>query len=175
MESLEEKEPQLTEKQDQFCKEYLIDLNATQAAIRAGYSKESARDIGCENLTKPNIRARIGELIDERSKRTLVHADFIVENLVEVSQRCLQKQPVMIFDPVQKAMVQKEDEDGNHVWEFDSGGANKALELLGKHLKMFTDRVEQKNESVVTGKVVIVTPNSTGIPLSNDEKDVSLD
>ena len=49
--------PKLTAKQERFCEEYLIDLNATQAAIRAGYSVESAGSIGSENLTKPEIRA----------------------------------------------------------------------------------------------------------------------
>lgn len=52
----------LTRKQERFCREYLIDHNATQAAIRAGYSTESARQIGSENLTKPNISKRIEQL-----------------------------------------------------------------------------------------------------------------
>lgn len=144
----ESTKPELTEKQEAFCKEYLVDLNATQAAIRAGYSEDSCRFIGHENLTKPYIRARIGELMDERNKRTLVHQDFVIYNLVEVSQRCLQKVPVMVFDPVKKAMVQKTDEEGNNVWEFDSAGANRALELLGKHMKMFTDKTENNGNQV---------------------------
>jgi phage terminase small subunit len=60
----------LTAKQEMFVREYLVDLNATQAAIRAGYSTATAKDIGCENLAKPNIRARIDEALAERSKRT---------------------------------------------------------------------------------------------------------
>ena len=61
--------PKLTAKQERFCEEYLIDLNATQAAIRAGYSVESAGSIGSENLTKPEIRARIDTAMAERSNR----------------------------------------------------------------------------------------------------------
>lgn len=133
---------QLTDKQELFCQEYLIDLNATKAAIRAGYSEASAYSIGSENLRKPELRARVAQLMDERNKRTLVHQDFVIDNLVEVSQRCLQKRPVMVFDPVDKEMVQKKDSEGRDVWEFDSSGANRALELLGKHLKMFTDKVD---------------------------------
>jgi phage terminase small subunit len=52
----------------------------------------------------------------------------------------------MVFDPINKAMAQKVDEDGNNVWEFDSSGANKALELLGRHLAMFTDKTKQSVE-----------------------------
>jgi len=140
----------MTDKQESFCREYLIDLNATQAAIRAGYSKDTAYSIGCENLTKPEIRTRIAEMMDDRSKRTLVDADFVVQNLIEISQRCLQKVPVMIWDHTTKSMVQKQDEAGNDVWEFDSQGANRALELLGKHLKMYTDKVEDSGKKEVT-------------------------
>ena len=147
-----DKQKKLTPKQERFCQEYLIDLNATQAAIRAGYSKDTAGAIGHENLTKPEIRTRVADLIDQRSKRTLVHADFVIDNLVEVSQRSLQKVPVMVFDPTNKEMVQKTDEEGRHVWEFDSNGANRALELLGKHLKMFTDKGEMAGELTVKVK-----------------------
>ena len=59
----------LTEKQKQFCHEYLVDLNATQAAIRAGYSKNSASAIGHENLRKPEIEKYIEELIGSRTKQ----------------------------------------------------------------------------------------------------------
>lgn len=60
----------LTAKQKRFIEEYLIDMNATQAAIRAGYSPDSAKEIGCENLTKPNIKAAIDKAMAERSRRT---------------------------------------------------------------------------------------------------------
>lgn len=131
----------INDKQELFCQEYIVDLHVTNSAIRAGYSEKTAYSIGSELLKKPEIRARIGELMDERSKRTMVDADFVVRNLVDISQKCQQKIPVMEFDPVNKCMVQKQDESGNHVWEFDSTGANRALELLGKHVAMFTDKI----------------------------------
>lgn len=58
----------LTDKQEMFCREYLVDLNATQAAIRAGYSDKTARSVGNENLTKPDIEKRIQELMSSRSE-----------------------------------------------------------------------------------------------------------
>jgi len=128
-----------------FCKEYLKDLNATQAAIRAGYSQKTANEQGSMLLARLNIRARIQELMAERSKQTLVDAAYVIEGLVEVKERCMQRQPVMVWDPKTKSMVHKTDEEGNHLWEFDSIGANRALELLGKHLAMFTDNVNNKH------------------------------
>ena len=83
--------------------------------------------------------------MNERSQKTLVDAHYVVERLKVVAERCLQAHPVMVWDPKQKAMVQKVDEDGNHVWEFDSVGANRALELLGKHKAMFTDNINNKH------------------------------
>jgi phage terminase small subunit len=156
----------MTAKMETFCLEYLVDLNATQAAIRAGYSQDTAWSTGWENLRKPEIRARIAEMMDARSKRTLVDADFVVNNLIEVSQRCLQKVPVMEWNGELKAMAQKQDEAGNDVWEFDSQGANRALELLGKHLKMYTDKVEESGskEMSITVKYDRKGNNPGGAP-----------
>jgi phage terminase small subunit len=72
----------LSDKQQRFVDEYLIDLNATQAAIRAGYSVKSARLIGCENITKPNIAAAISKAQADRSERTKIEADWVLTRLV---------------------------------------------------------------------------------------------
>lgn len=74
----------LTDKQERFCQEYLIDLNATQAAIRAGYSENSAKEIGCENLTKPNVQARVAELQADLAKRTQVKQEEVVAELKKI-------------------------------------------------------------------------------------------
>ena len=62
----------MTKKQKRFVEEYLIDLNATQAAIRAGYSPATAKEIGCENLTKPNISEAIAKAMAEREGQGLI-------------------------------------------------------------------------------------------------------
>lgn len=74
----------LTAKQTRFVEEYLIDLNATQAAIRAGYSAETARAIGCENLTKPNIAQAIADAQMERSRRTEITQDRVLAELAKI-------------------------------------------------------------------------------------------
>jgi phage terminase small subunit len=131
-----------TDKQEIFCQEYIVDLNATNAAIRAGYSPKTAYSIASRLLRNVKIRARVTELMDERSKRTLVDADFVVRNLLDITAKCQQKVPVMEWNAENKCMEQKTDEEGKAIWEFDSSGANKALELLGRHLAMFTDKAK---------------------------------
>jgi phage terminase small subunit len=132
----------LTPKQQRFCQEYLIDLNGTQAAIRAGYSKKTANEQSSQLLAKLNIQTEISKIRDERAKATALNAQWVIENLEEVSQRCMQKVPVVKYDREKRCMKQVIDEDGEGVWQFDSAGANRALELLGKHLGMFTERHE---------------------------------
>jgi len=137
----------LSEKHQTFCREYLVDLIGTQAAIRAGYAPDSANVTASKLLTNTNIRAYIQALMKERSENTLVDAVFVVENLKEVAARCMQAKPVMIFNPIEKKMEQKQDAAGNGVWEFDSNGANKALELMGKHVAMVTDKTDNNNRT----------------------------
>jgi phage terminase small subunit len=71
----------LTPKQLLFCNEYIVDLNATQAAIRAGYSENTAKEIGCENLTKPNIQAYISELKSNRAEKVEITAEKVLRDL----------------------------------------------------------------------------------------------
>jgi len=126
----------LTDKQQKFCEEYMIDLNATQAAIRAGYKEHSATAIGCENLGKPDISNRIAELRLEQTDRTGITADSILLRLNQVADRCMQAEPVMEFDHDDKCMV----ETGEY--KFEHSGANKALELLGKNKGLFVEKRE---------------------------------
>lgn len=145
----------LTDKQQRFVEEYVVDLNATQAAIRAGYSEKTADVIGCENLGKPKIARAIQERKQARSERTKVTADYVVTNLVEVTERCMQRAPVM--EGRGRDRRQAIDSEGRHVWQFDSRGATRALNLLGKHMAMFTDRRSEEfgGEPVSLTEVVV--------------------
>lgn len=113
----------MTPRQQRFVDEYLVDLNATQAAIRAGYSKRTARSIGEENLTKPDISAAIQAAQAARSARVQVSQDEVLEGIV----RCT-----------------RASEDAG-----DYRTALKGYELQGKHLGMFTDKVKQESDSTL--------------------------
>lgn len=116
----------MTTKQKTFCDEYLLDLNGTQAAIRAGYSVKTARQIADENLAKPYIQAVIQAATRERSERTQITADDVLRDIQRVKDN---------------AMAYRQDKDGTDVM-VDMSAALKALEMLGRHLCMFTDKRE---------------------------------
>lgn len=148
----------MTKKQKRFIEEYLIDLNATQAAIRAGYSPETAKSIGNENLTKPDLRAHIDKAIAERSKRTGVNADRVLMELAKIAF----VNPTDVIDPetatvraeasendtaaIQSVKVKTFGEDGLER-EIKMADKLKALELLGKHLGMFKEKVDVSVET----------------------------
>lgn len=126
----------LTAKQEAFCQEYLIDLNATQAAIRAGYSEKTAKDMGCQNLAKPNISEYIAELKAERSERTLINADWVLTASKQLFDRCMS------------------DED------FSPSGASKSIELIGKHINVRAFDTETKETSNTPINISIVNPHA---------------
>lgn len=146
----------LTNKQKRFCEEYLIDLNGTQAAIRAGYSPDTAAVIASENLTKPNIRARIDKAMADRSKRTGVNADRVVRELARVAfvnapdvidlDKAVLKDGATSDDTAAISAVKVKcsvtDTGQTIEREIKLSDKIKALELLGKHLGMFTDKME---------------------------------
>lgn len=82
--SMKPKPTGLTRKQKKFCHEYVVDLNAPKAAIRAGYSPKSAKDIGYENLTKPHIAARIAEILDKEENENIATLEETLEFFTEV-------------------------------------------------------------------------------------------
>lgn len=168
----------LTAKQAQFVKEYLIDLNATQAAIRAGYSKKTARQIGEENLTKPDIAAAVKKAVESRANRTEITADRVLKELGRLAFFDMRKlyaddgtlKPPREWDDdtaaalagldVVETQNAEVDGEGNitytpqfvkkaKVW--DKGGA---LTLAMKHLGMLTEKVELSGK--VTGNIQYV-------------------
>ena len=122
----------LTDKQALFCQEYLVDLNATQAAIRAGYSKNSAEVIGHENLRKPNLQELITELKDKRSEAVEINAEWVLRQAVKLHERCMQE-VTPVTDSKGNPVI---DGEGRAVFEFNVSGAAKGLELAGRHVNV---------------------------------------
>lgn len=116
-------EPKLTIKQKRFVEEYLIDFNATQACIRAGYSEHTAQAIGTENLTKPLIKAEIDRHVKSLEESALVTKEMVIKGLLSEAK---------VFG-----------EGSSH------SARVSAWAHLGKHLNMFTEKVE------LTGKVQV--------------------
>lgn len=142
----------VTAKQQRFCEEYLIDLNATRAAIRAGYSPRSARTDGPRLLENADVRARIDEEMALRSRRTGVSADRVVRELARVAfvraSDVIDAKTGGLRDDASKddlaAVAGMRVKDGGEFTEREVRMCDKvrALELLGKHLGMFTDNVQ---------------------------------
>ena len=103
----------LTPKQESFVEEYLIDLNATQAAIRSGYSEKTANEQSSRLLANVKVAAEVAKAHAERAARTKVTQDYVLESIVSAMERC------------------KQDDT------FNAAGVFKGAELLGKHLGLF--------------------------------------
>lgn len=152
----------LTDKQQRFVEEYLIDLNATQAAIRAGYSAETARQIGAENLSKPVIQDAIQEAQNKRSERVQISQDDVLRDLMELRDMCMGRKSVIVTDTVKNNQEGKVITVDNHIYAFEPAGANKTLELIGKHLGMYTQKVELSG-SVVNHNVDLTKAEFTDL------------
>ena len=122
-------------KRDAFCEQYVIDHNATQAAIRAGYSPRSAGTAGSRNLDDPKIQARIAQLEEAAAAAAHVDATWVLIRLKGVVESCMREDPIFEKD-VDGTLIQ------TGTRKMDSAGANKALELLGKYIGMFSEKVQ---------------------------------
>lgn len=139
----------LTDKQKIFCQEYIKDLNATQAAIRAGYSEETARSIASENLSKPDIKAEIDRLKLERSRDTKIDANWLLTRLAAESEADLSD----LYDEDGRLLPVKDwpeiwrkglvagvktavSEDGVAIIDVKVSDRVRRLELIGKHISV---------------------------------------
>ena len=129
----------MTPKQKRFCDEYLIDLNATQAAIRAGYSKKTAYSIGEENLKKPELKKYINSRMAEKESELIADQDEVLKYLTAVMRGKTQAEVVVVENigdyMSQARTMQKAPDEKERL---------KAAELLGKRYGLYTDRIEQE-------------------------------
>lgn len=128
----------LTNKQAMFVKEYMVDLNATQAAIRAGYSEKTAGQMGDENLKKPQIADAIKEAMQQRAEKVSLTAENVLQSILDIRAIAVQGEKL--------------------------NEALRANELLGKHLKLFTDKTELTGKDgapIETVTEVVIRPQIT--------------
>ena len=142
----------MTEKQRRFCDEYLIDCNATQAAIRAGYSTKTAKQIGQQNLTKLDLQEYIQKRMEEKESELIASQDEVLKYLTSVMRREMTENVVVTiankvsrYEPdangtMRKVTIETEEP---RVVEIPArlSDANKAAELLGKRYGLFKDSV----------------------------------
>ena len=127
----------LTPKQDRFCHEYIIDLNATKAAIRSGYSKKTAESIGWENLRKPQIISRLAQLQRKTAEKVAISAEDVLKDIMETRDTCA------------KHMLVNGELDNTAV-----NGRIKSNDQLGKHLALFTEKIEHSGNLDTTINII---------------------
>lgn len=157
----------LTDKQRLFVAEYLTDLNATQAAIRAGYSENTATEIGYENLTKPHIAEAIQEAQKLRAEKVGITAERVLQELAAIAfskvtnysfddyghvdlAEGAEKDAINAVSSIKRKTFN--DKEGNSMGvetEIKLWDKNRSLEMVGKHLGMFKDKVEHSGGVVM--------------------------
>ena len=132
---------ELTPKQKAFADYYIETGNATESAIKAGYSKKTARSIGQENLTKPDIKAYIDERLEKLDSEKIADQKEVLQYLSSVMRGEQQEKTLISIG-----------EFGQEIVDIDVGAKDriKAAELLGKRYRLFTDKVEMDVSSDVT-------------------------
>lgn len=129
----------LTLKQQRFADEYIISGNATQAAILAGYSKKTARSIGQENLTKPDIKKYIDERLDELESSKIAKQEEILKYLTSLMRGEETEQTLRGLGEGEQVIDDIEVSAKDRI---------KAAELLGKRYGIWTDKIEQTNRNI---------------------------
>jgi len=164
----------LTDKQQRFCEEYLIDLNATQAALRAGYSKKSARSKASQLLTKVNIQNEIQKLKSERSERVQIEADSVVKELAKIAFSNIHDyltvddngnvflknfieidiNKLAAIESIKTNTTKNKDESREHTTtQFKLHSKLKALEQLGRHLGIY-EKDNAESQPIPTTKTL---------------------
>ena len=118
----------LTDRERTFVRQYLVDLNGTQAAIRSGYSEKTAANQASRLLRKPDVQAYRDALLQEQFDAIGVTKHSIAAEVWGIYQKCVQKEPVLEWDSVNREWVPSGE------WQFDVKGALKALDMLRQML-----------------------------------------
>ena len=130
----------MTAKQKRFCEEYLVDCNATQAAIRTGYSKKTARAVGQRLLTNVDIKKYIEQQLQKLKNEKIADAQEVLEYLTSVMRGEQKEQVALLTGEGVQDLVQK---------DVSAKDRLKAAELIGKRYALFTEKVELQGETTI--------------------------
>lgn len=154
---------ELTAKEERFCQEYIIDYNATKAAIRAGYKEKSAAVQGSRLLKKDNVAARVCELQEQFNKtRCFDEKTRILKELWDVYEKAMQKTPVMVWSQEAHAYVPSGE------WAFDGKTATKAMELLMKMEGLMDGKKKDAGAEGESELKFFIEVKKTGDPLGTE-------
>lgn len=148
---------ELTQKEKTFIDEYLIDFNATRAAIKAGYSKKTARTIACQTLARLHIQAEINKGIDARSERVVIKQDRVIyelskiafsdiANYIDLDGGSITVRDMSDIDTSVLSEISEHITPKGTNFKIKLNDKLKALELLGRHLGMFSDKLDLSNK-----------------------------
>jgi len=152
----------MQENHKRFADKYFETLNAKESAIYAGFSIDTAKQQGWQILQREDVHGRLEALRAEASEKSAISREWVVERFKNISDRCVQAEPVMIPDGSGGWMESGE-------YKFDSSGANKATEMLGKIIGVFEKDNSQK---VPETQIPVVNVYNTAPPLNSSESEI---
>lgn len=169
------KDRPLNEKQRKFCAEYMIDMNGKQAAIRAGYSEKAATSTASDLLTYANVQNYMAELREQQQKRTNVTADMVINELAKMAfgnvrnifdendkLKSITQMDVDVSATISEVRTERRmfGDDPIEITRVKVHDKKGSLELLGRHLGLFIDRVKHEGEMIINvrRKVIQATP-----------------
>lgn len=146
----------LLAKHKEFARQFIVDFNATQAAIRSGYSESTAKATAYKILARNDVQAELKRIQAEVEDRDELTREWVEKRLMKVAGRCLQEVEILT-DKVGRPLTETDDDGVDRmICRFDAAGANRSLELLGKTKRMFVDRIEHAghftHEQLITGE-----------------------
>lgn len=147
----------LNEKQKAFCREYIKDFNATQAAIRAGYSEKTANRIASRLLTKVDIQEYVDKLKHEAAVKSRVTPEWILAKLEQIVEMGLGNEPtdVLVKESYGVGLTQT---DSRKMTKADLAAAKSALDLLGRYHGIFTDTTKVEHSGQIVKRIIKVNP-----------------